>query len=146
MTFTAYSRDPRLSTFTTFPATLMLKKSPIDWSKTASAGIRESMQLKTAAKGYWPAADALTFAGRFFWTVVPARKRALPCFRVSTALAGVMAACDSLVWMTEAFGGAFAPAFGSSGSARTVKAAKKAMEIQAREIARIRPSSWKFLP
>src|SRR5215471_1246773 len=134
-TLTAYSRDPRLSALTTFPATRMLKRSPMAWSKTNSTGTRESMQLRTAAKGYCPPADALTFAGRPFWTVWPARNRAFPSFKASRALDGVMAACESLVWTTEAdiLGADLAAAFGASVCAPAVEAAKRATVIHIRK-------------
>ena len=42
----------------TFPATRTLKMSPTPRSKISSAGVRESMQLRTTASGCWPAAVA----------------------------------------------------------------------------------------
>src|SRR5712692_4576443 len=91
------------------------------------------MQLKTTAKGYCPEADAFTFARRFFWTDVPARNRLFPSFRLSSALAGVMAPCDSLVCTTDALAAGLAATFGSSGNATPVKATRRAIEIQGRE-------------
>src|SRR5713101_4669967 len=91
------------------------------------------MQPRTTAKGYCPAAEAFTFAGRFFWTDVPARNRLFPSFKVSSALDGVMAACDSLVWTTKPSAAGLAAPFGSSGNAITVEATRKKTEIQRRE-------------
>ena len=57
-TFEANSRLPRMSSLTMLPATRALKRSPIPWSNRISAGARESMQDRTVASGYWPAAVA----------------------------------------------------------------------------------------
>src|SRR5438876_4763133 len=91
------------------------------------------MQPRTTAKGYCTGADAFTFARRFFWTDVPARNRLFPSFKASSALDGVMAACDSLVWTTEALAAGLAATFGSSGNAITVEAMRRKTEIQRRE-------------
>src|SRR6266446_3368992 len=91
------------------------------------------MQLKTTAKGYCPSADAFTFAGRFFWTDVPARNRLFPSFKASSALAGVMAPCDSLVCTTDILAAGLSAAFGPSGNAAPVEATRRARKIQGRE-------------
>src|SRR5947207_1725284 len=91
------------------------------------------MHPRTTAKGYCSGADAFTFAKRFFWTVVPARNRLFPSFKASSALDGVMAACDSLVWTTEALPAGLAAAFGSSANAITVEAPRRKTKLQTRE-------------
>ena len=42
------------------PRRARLKMSPMPWSVTSSMGWRESRQLRTTAKGYWPAAEVLS--------------------------------------------------------------------------------------
>ena len=59
-TFEANSRLPRMSSSTMLPATRALKRSPIPWSNTISAGTRESTHETTLASGYCAASVALT--------------------------------------------------------------------------------------
>ena len=72
--------------------------SPMPWSRTISPGARESMQETTAAKGYWPDAVAITLALQSRGLRCPETNRALPSLRRASAVAGVIAACDSFVW------------------------------------------------
>ena len=93
----ANSMLPKISWLTKFPAMRTLKISPIPWSKTNSAGTRESIQLKTVAKGNCPVLVCSTCKFKSRLTVCLATKRWLPSWSNSSALAGEMASWDALV-------------------------------------------------
>ncbi len=53
-TLQEYSKLPKISAFSKFPATLATKTSPICWSKTYSTGTLESIHERIAALGNCP--------------------------------------------------------------------------------------------
>ena len=61
-TWHAYSKLPKISSLIIFPAIRTLKISPIPKSKIGSTGVLESIQLTTAASGYWLAEVNLSCA------------------------------------------------------------------------------------
>jgi hypothetical protein len=88
---------------TTLPATLTPNTSPSPWSKAISIGARESMHPRIAANGYCPDAVAATLADQSRGFIALATKRRFPSWRRSIAAAGVIAACDWLVWTSGGF-------------------------------------------
>ena len=60
-------------------------------------GWRESRQLRTTAKGYWPEAVALTSARQIALQRVAGNKPGVARLQFRQRLCGVMAACDAFV-------------------------------------------------
>ena len=71
-----------MSSLMKLPAMRALKTSPKPWSKISSTEVRESMQLKTAAKGHWPSRVSFTCCSRFLFALRLAQKRLIPLLEV----------------------------------------------------------------
>lgn len=88
---------------TMFPATRMTNRSPRPWSKTISAGTRESEHPRMMANGSWPAANSMRRA----WLVsvsrlrTPDTKRRFPSRRRSSASRAEMIDTIALVRLTR---------------------------------------------
>src|SRR5262245_12244994 len=95
----ANSTLPTCDGATMLPATRMTKRSPRPWSKTISAGTRESEHPRMMAKGSWPAINSL----RRVWllsasvlTTSEAKRRFPSRNRWSACKAGIMRAVGDL--------------------------------------------------
>ena len=83
----ANSTLPTWDGATMFPATRMTKRSPSPWSKTSSAGTRESEQPRMMAKGSCPAVSSSRRAWLVSepWLRVSVANRRFPSRRRSSA-------------------------------------------------------------
>jgi hypothetical protein len=90
---TANSTLPICDGATMLPATRMTKRSPRPWSKTISAGTRESEQPRIIAKGSccWMRAARRARFARDPIDATPATKRRLPSFNLRRASCGEIA-------------------------------------------------------
>src|SRR5699024_8780690 len=89
-TSTPNSIDPSTDGSTMWPALRITKRSPRPWSKTTSAGTRESEQPNTSANGFWwPASSARRWGSWCSCRLLPATSRWLPSGSRVSAESGV---------------------------------------------------------
>ena len=75
----------------------MLNISPSPWSNISSAEVRESIQLKMAAKGNWPVEVSFTCCNKLRWVFMLLTNLSFPSFNISIANWGDNPFCVSLV-------------------------------------------------